>query len=150
MSTAQGRQGHAPGMTPWSALPPLSGLGRAGGSAWAWRRRCCGRGWLTCGAKSQRQQGESGEVRGRGRRAADAWGPAAVTASERRTRGHGRRVLGRKLGRARALGEGGRGWQAGWRGGAGWAVKPSGPGPQRGFLLLFFFLFLFFISSPFV
>ena len=45
---------------------------------------------------------------------------------------------------ARTLGEGGRGWQASWRGGAGWAVKTSGPGPQRGFLLLFFFLFLFF------
>ena len=63
-----------------------------------------------------------------------------MTASERRTRGRGRRVLGR----ARVLGEGGRGWQAGCRGGAGWAVKPSRPRPQRGFLLLFFFLFLFF------
>ena len=34
---------------------------------------------------------------------------------------------------------------AGWRSGDGWAVKPSGPGPQRGFLFLisfFYFLFL--------
>ena len=34
----RGRQDHAPGMTPWPALPPLSAFCRRRDSAWAWRR----------------------------------------------------------------------------------------------------------------
>ena len=59
-------------------------------------------------------------------------------------------VLGRLVGRACALGRregvGRPVGLAGWHGGAGWAMKPSRPRPQRGFLLSF--LFLFFFSSP--
>jgi len=147
VSAAQGRQGHASGVTPWSALPSLSGwLGVGVEKTTLWtgvadmrgqvaattskggeargRGRCVADAWGPAAVTASEQR-----TRGRGRRAADAWGLAAVTASERRTRGRGRRVLGRKLGRARALGEGGRGWLAGWRGGAGRAVKPSGLGP---------------------
>jgi len=49
-------------------------------------------------------------------------------------------ALGRKLGQACALGEGGRGW-------VGWAVKPSRPGlrglPSSLFFSIFLFLFPF-------
>ena len=34
----RGRQVHAPSMTPWPALPPLSAFCRRRDSAWAWRR----------------------------------------------------------------------------------------------------------------
>ena len=54
---ARERQGHAPGVTPWPALPPLSGPGRAAVVAWVRKTTLC---WSV----------------------ADAWGLEAAAASE--------------------------------------------------------------------
>jgi hypothetical protein len=45
-----------------------------------WGRRHCRRGWLTCRARVAAAESENRKTRGRGRRAADAWGQAAAAA----------------------------------------------------------------------
>ena len=122
-------QGRAPGVTPLArpchgCRPPVAQRLRRGG-----RRHCGG-----CATDMQGPAGSGSErgrrVRGRERRAGWLRGPRASRAGL---------LLHARWVKAGTVG------LAGWRGGAGWAMKPSGPGPQRGFLLSFpFSVFLFF------
>ena len=80
VGAVQGGQGHASGVTPWPALPLLSGLCRAVVVHGVEKKnsRADMRGPAAAAASGGR------ETRGRGRRAADTWGPAAAAASEGR------------------------------------------------------------------
>ena len=74
----KGGQGHAPGVTPWPALPLLSGSYWRGELAWAWRRSTIGlgsgckrrqgdaRAWASCGCHAG--SSGSGSERRRGAR----------------------------------------------------------------------------------
>jgi len=74
----KGGQGHAPGVTPWPALPLLLGLYRAVVVHGVEKKNSKAdmRGPAAAAASGGR------ETRGRGRRAADTRGPAAAAASE--------------------------------------------------------------------
>ena len=79
VGAAPRRQGHVLGVTPWPALPTLLAPGHLGGCGVGVEKTILWMGWLTCGARVAAAARESGEARGRGRRAlAACWAAARV------------------------------------------------------------------------
>ena len=123
----RGRQVHAPGMTPWPALPPLSAFCRRRYSAWAWRRCTVA---LTGGVRWQRLRAKLISARVGSARLTCGANVAATAGGADGCAGVSG-LLGRLAGpRARAL------RLAGQRG-------PSRPSLRGLFLPFFFFYFTF-------